>query len=133
MAGRSFVFPVAVLLLFLLGSVFTSPTSNAGTAAGVVVKVLMAVLILYLVLGLFLQLAGFDGDGASRIAKALSADSDQQRLLHRWLDRARWARFVGGLSGILVFLFSSKNGASGPAQKLVERLVVTVGWRRRPT
>jgi hypothetical protein len=114
MAGRSFFFPVAVPLLFVAASVFTVPTSGAGTAAGVLVKVLMGVLMLYLVLGLFLQLAGFDGGGASEIAKALSVDADQQRLLHRWLERARWARFVGGLSGILVFLFSSKNGGNDP-------------------
>jgi hypothetical protein len=57
-------------------------------------------------LSLVLRLAGVDSD-APAIAQHLAADPQQQRLLQRWLERARWARFVGGLAGLLVWLLAT--------------------------
>jgi hypothetical protein len=65
-------------------------------------------LVLGIILGIALQLAGFDAD-ASEIAGQLASDPDQRRLLSRWLERARWARFVGGFSGCLLWVLGTQS------------------------
>jgi hypothetical protein len=76
---------------------------------GYLLGALLAGLLVVLVLQLGLQLSGVDAD-VPDIARRLSADPEQQRLLTRWLSRARWARFVGGFAGVLAGLL----GARGP-------------------
>lgn len=66
----------------------------------------LGVLTLYAVVIVGLQLAGFDGE-APEIAGRLASDPDQRRLLTRWVGRARWARFVGGFSGVLVWFLGT--------------------------
>jgi hypothetical protein len=81
-----------------------SRTSNVLT---IVLLTVMAALILFVVVNYGLQFAGFDGE-ASEIAEHLAVDPDQQRLLARWLGRARWARFVGGFCGCLVWVLGTQ-------------------------
>jgi hypothetical protein len=50
----------------------------------------------------FGRFGGIDAD-AERIAASLASDVDQRRLLTRWLIRAQWGRFVGGLAGFVVW------------------------------
>ena len=71
--------------------------------------VAMAALIGPILYNVGLLLAGVDVE-ASAIAEHLAGDPDQQRLLARWLARARWARFVGGLSGFLICVLGTTNG-----------------------
>lgn len=75
-------------------------------AIGTIVLVTVAAAVA--LLGIGLRLAGFDAD-ATEIAAGLAAHDDQRRLLERWLVRARWARFVGGGSGLLAW-FLGTNG-----------------------
>jgi hypothetical protein len=74
--------------------------SSARSATQVVLLVVLGTLVALVVLGFGLQLAGFDSE-AEDIARGLTTDPEQQRLLERWLTRARWARLVGGFSGVL--------------------------------
>jgi hypothetical protein len=56
------------------------------------------------------QLAGVDHE-ASGIAASLATDPEQQRLLARWLQRARWSRWVGGFCGVLSWLLATNGRA----------------------
>jgi hypothetical protein len=47
---------------------------------------------------------------ATEIADHLASDPDQRRLLVRWLTRARWARFVAGFSGCLMWIVGTSGG-----------------------
>lgn len=60
------------------------------------------------VLNIVFQLAGVDPQ-ATEIAERLAAEEDQRRLLTRWLERARWARFVGGLAGVLAWGLATRT------------------------
>lgn len=79
-----------------------SPGSSGPGAGTYVVAGFLTLLGVIVVLNLVFQLAGVDPQ-APAIAEQLAADEDQQRLLTRWLERARWARFVGGLAGVLAW------------------------------
>lgn len=74
----------------------------------VVLLAVLFTLAFFVVLSLGLQLAGVDGD-ARTIARHLAKDPDQQRLLRRWLERARWARFVGGFGGLIVWVLGTQT------------------------
>lgn len=101
-----------VLLAVLLGvgvpvlvAVPSGNSRDAWTLVGIVLLIGAGSVAL---LGVGLRLAGFDAD-ATAIAQGLAARDDQRRLLERWLVRARWARFVGGTSGVIVFVLGT-NG-----------------------
>ncbi len=74
----------------------------------VVTLAVLLTILFYVLLSLGLQLAGMDGE-APRIAQHLAADPDQQRLLQRWLERARWARFVGGFAGVITWVLGTQT------------------------
>ena len=59
----------------------------------------VAVLV-YVLAGVGAQFSGVDTD-VPELARHLAAHPEQQRLLTRWLARARWARFVGGVAGLV--------------------------------
>jgi hypothetical protein len=87
-----------------------SDDSSPADLTTIVIVALLGALVLFVLLNLGFQLAGVDGE-APEIAEHLVSQPDQQRLLTRWLSRARWARFVGGFSGLLVwFLGTSARG-----------------------
>ena len=65
-------------------------------------------ILFYVVLSLGLQFAGVDVD-APAIAQHLASEPDQQRLLQRWLERARWARFVGGFAGVVAWFLGTQT------------------------
>jgi len=67
---------------------------------------ILLTVVLFVVLSLVLQLAGVDSE-APAIAQHLASEPQQQRLLQRWLERARWARFVGGFAGLLLWFFGT--------------------------
>ena len=77
---------------------------------GVELLVVLAALIGVVAVGVGRRLAGPDSE-ADAIAEALADDPDQQRLLARWLSRARWARFVGGVSGIVIWWLGTQGKA----------------------
>lgn len=62
-------------------------TTSANLWLALTLGVLFTILF-YVLLSLGLQFAGVDGD-APTIAQHLAAEPDQQRLLQRWLERAR--------------------------------------------
>jgi hypothetical protein len=64
-------------------------------------------ILFYVLLSLGLQFAGVDDD-APVIAQGLASEPEQQRLLQRWLERARWARFVGGFAGVLAWFLGTQ-------------------------
>ena len=69
---------------------------------------IVTALAVVIVANLGFRLAGVDIEAAD-IAARLAAQPDQQRLLTRWLERARWSRFIGGLSGLLVWLLGTRS------------------------
>lgn len=75
--------------------------------SGIILLAVLVTLVLIIILNIALQLAGFDAD-ASEIAGQLASDPDQRRLLARWLERARWARFVGGFAGCLLWVLGTQ-------------------------
>ena len=77
------------------------------TSGQYAIAVLLGLIALLVALNLLFRLAGVDAD-AAEIAERLAVRSDQQLLLTRWLERARWARFVGGLSGVLAWLLGAQ-------------------------
>ncbi len=74
---------------------------------GLIIMIGVGVIWALVIVHLLLRVAGVDAE-ASEIAAALAADRDQQRLLTRWLERARWFRFVGGLCGVIVWFLGAR-------------------------
>lgn len=113
--ARSRISPITRVAgtLAVVGGVLASALLTVGSRAGGVTPlaaVLTVLVALILALGLFgvgLTLAGVDAD-AEAIADRLADDDVQQRLLARWLERARWARFVGGLAGVIAWVLGSR-------------------------
>jgi hypothetical protein len=54
------------------------------------------------------MLAGDDPD-VPQLAARLASDADQRLLLERWMRRARWARTVGGICGVLVWMLGTRT------------------------
>ena len=103
--------PVVALLVFISLPVvlFARASSDSGGGASIpqlVVVGLLGVAVLVLVIRLPAMLAGVDPDAAV-IAAGLTAAPDQQRLLTRWLQRTRWARNVGGVAGLVWWVFGT--------------------------
>lgn len=100
-AAAAVVTSVGVLVPVVVGS-----TDSGRPAVATVVLVLLLLIALFLVVNVLIRLAGIDDD-ADRIAARLADEPVQQRLLARWLSRARWARFIGGFSGVLVWVLGT--------------------------
>lgn len=99
------------LAVVVLAAFFVVPVARGGeTSSSYVWLALTAtiaiVLVVYVLLSLLVQFAGVDAD-APVLAQLLAAHPDQRRLLTRWLERARWARFVGGFCGVLTWLLAT--------------------------
>ena len=91
------LFVVAISgVLFARGA--TSGDGSMSFGHFLVVGLVLA-LVIVVVMWFGVMLAGVDPDAAV-IAEELASAPDQRRLLSRWLQRSRWARNVGGLSGI---------------------------------
>lgn len=101
----------AAFVIVARSSVTTSDgttTTSSGLDATAIVSIVVAVTIALIAgLNLLLNIAGVDPQ-ASEIAGRLAVDPDQQRLLTRWLERARWARFLGGLCGLLAWFLGTQ-------------------------
>lgn len=91
-------------IVFLSLAVVARSGGDGGGRTPLEIVLLLAILgvVVLGLIGIALTLAGFDAD-AGEIADRLADDPIQRRLLTRWLERARWARFVGGLSGCIVW------------------------------
>lgn len=75
----------------------------------IVIAALVLLLVLLAVIKIAATLSGFDPD-APLIAAQLAPRADQQKLLARWLQRTRWARNVGGYTGIAWWVFGTRGG-----------------------
>lgn len=98
--------PIVAIAIPVLA--IAQPGHSTLGVTGIIVLAVLVTLLLIIVLNIALQLAGFDAD-ASEIAGQLAGDPDQRRLLSRWLERARWARFVGGFSGCLIWVLGTQS------------------------
>ncbi len=106
------VIPAAIVALLGPVLLVAGTGNNQGnmTPASIVLVVLLVVLAVIMIGNIALRLAGFDGD-VPAIAGHLATDPDQRRLLSRWLERARWARFIGGLAGCVAWILGTNaNG-----------------------
>lgn len=83
-----------------------SDGAGVSTAVGVGLLVVIGLLVVGIAAGAGAMFAGVDPD-ARGIAARLTADSQSQRLLGRWLQRTRWARNVGGAAGIAWWFFGT--------------------------
>lgn len=91
--------PVALSLGFLAAVV---AISSVAATDGLVLWVAIQLAFAAVALSILVQVAGFDPD-ARPMAERLAAHPEQQRLLTRWIARARWARSIGGLCGVIVW------------------------------
>jgi len=97
----------AVSAVFLiLAIVFPADWPKVGLAGFV-----LACVFLVAAVQLFVLLSGVDSD-VDLIAGELSSDNCQQRLVARWLSKARWARNVGGLAGVCIWAVGTEAGGS---------------------
>ena len=100
----------SAIVLIILPVAFVaraSDTRDGGTTAVAVAGMALLVVALVVVLvQLGRMLAGNDPDVA-RLAEGLAPDPDQQRLLSRWMLRARRARNIGGLCGLVVWMLGT--------------------------
>jgi len=85
-------------------------TKNKWTAGDIAVVAGFGVLAVFVLVMLLRHLAGIDHE-ATDIAAGLATDPEQQRLLARWLQRARWTRWIGGFCGVLAWLFATNARA----------------------
>lgn len=102
---------VVMLLAAALIPVTVSDGSDRSTNTTVWLVLTLGMLftiLFYVLLSLGLQFAGVDSD-APTIARHLAAEPEQQRLLQRWLERARWARFVGGFAGVVAWFLGTQT------------------------
>jgi hypothetical protein len=102
------------ILVIVAAGLLTVRISSDGEAGGggdvgmmLILGALLAV-VFFVGFSLVLQLAGVDGE-APAIAQHLAADPQQRRLLQRWLERARWARFVGGFAGLVAWFLGTRG------------------------
>jgi hypothetical protein len=99
-------------LLFVVSTTLIVRSGTGGTGGTVfslpalLIVVGLATVVLYLLFHSVRMLAGVDPE-AGYIAAHLGRDRDQQRLLARWLLRARWARNIGGLAGLIFWLIGT--------------------------
>jgi hypothetical protein len=100
---------VVVTLGALLVTARTGGTDR-WTAGRIVAVAGFGALALFVLVVLLRHLAGID-DEAPSIAAGLASDPEQRRLLTRWLQRARWARWVGGFCGLLAWLLATNGKA----------------------
>ncbi|MCP3909754.1 MAG: hypothetical protein GY745_02905 [Actinomycetia bacterium] len=104
---RTGIITTLISVVVLIGFLVPARTGDEGLTApqlGV-----LAVLVVLLLIGATLigaRLAGVDPE-AQLIANRLMTNSEQRRLMTRWLQRTRWARNVGGYAGLTWWLFGT--------------------------
>ncbi len=109
-----------VIVVMVLGVLLIVPATGGGNgdSGGIdwvpaIVLAFALVLVCGALYTLGENLAGYDPD-AARIAERLSGDEASRRLLTRWLQRARWRRWLGGFLGVVVGVLLMDNGGLGP-------------------
>lgn len=68
---------------------------------------ILVVVLFYVLFSIGVQFSGVDAE-APVLANLLAAHPEQRRLLTRWLERARWARFVGGFAGVVACALATR-------------------------
>jgi hypothetical protein len=109
------VIAVAMVTLLVRGG---DDVAGASSILGPVLIAVLVLLALGALVGAGAMFAGVDPD-ARLIASRLTTGSEPRRLLARWLRRTRWARNVGGASGIAWWIF----GTSAQGDLLVHAIV----------
>lgn len=134
--AAGFMIGVAIAVVAVARGGDTGESGGGPGGAAYLVAALLAAIAFIVVLNVVFQLAGVDPT-APEIAERLAAGSDQQRLLTRWLERARWARFVGGLAGIVAWALGTRTEGSifvwGFGGIAVGALVAELHHLRRPS
>ena len=101
---------VPAIVLMVLPIVMLVRVSDDGSANISVGAYLMLAIVLLVVAITLVQVArmfaGVDPE-VPQLAQHLASDPDQQRLLTRWMLRARRARNIGGICGILVWVLGT--------------------------
>jgi hypothetical protein len=85
-----------------------SSSDDGATWGGTLILGLLAVLAVLTMVSVARMLAGVDPE-IPELAGRLADAPDEQRLLARWLSRARWARNVGGFCGLVVWLLGTQG------------------------
>jgi hypothetical protein len=101
--------PVLLLVAFPVMLVVRSTDggSSAITPMAWVALTLLAILAVVVIFEAGRMFAGVDPD-VPALASRLARDHDQQRLLGRWMRRARRARNIGGICGMVVWLLGTQ-------------------------
>jgi len=101
---------VPALLLMVLPAVMlvrVSDEGGSGVGPGTyVVLALVLIVVAFTLVQVARMFAGVDPE-VPQLAQHLAADADQQRLLTRWMVRARRARNIGGICGVIVWVLGT--------------------------
>lgn len=120
----------------LVASTSTGADTDDRSLGNLLALIALGAIAVVAALSLVLQIAGVDAQ-AAEIADRLTADTDQRRLLTRWLERARWARFLGGFSGLVAWMFGTRADGNmfawGFGGIAVGALAAEMHHLRRPT
>ena len=106
---RPKVWVPAILLMVLPAVMLVRVSDDGSSGVGLGTYVVLA-LVLIVVAVTLVQIArmfaGVDPE-VPLLAEHLAPDRDQQRLLTRWMLRARRARNIGGICGVIVWVFGT--------------------------
>ena len=101
---------VPALLLKVLPAVMlvrVSDDGSSGVGFGTyVVLALVLIVVAITLVQIARMFAGVDPE-VPQLAEHLASDADQQRLLTRWMVRARRARNIGGICGVIVWVLGT--------------------------
>jgi hypothetical protein len=84
-----------------------SEDAGGRTSGGTIVLGALAVLLVLAVVQVARMLAGVDPE-VPHLAEGLAEDPEQRRLLARWISRARWARDIGVLCGLIGWVLGTQ-------------------------
>ena len=102
--------PIVAIALGLPLVLVARSTSGDGASALSVAGAVLVVLLVLALVQVVRMLAGVDPD-VPELAERLVGGPEEQRLVARWLSRARWARDVGGFTGLVIWVLGTQmNG-----------------------
>jgi hypothetical protein len=101
---------VPAILLMVLPAIMITRVSSDGesgvTNFAYVVLALVSIVVVVTLVQIARMFAGVDPE-VPQLAQHLASDPDQQRLLTRWMLRARRARNIGGICGVIVWVLGT--------------------------
>ncbi len=104
---------IAIGVTVALTTLLATSTSAAGNGGSNIVGLLILAGLVGLVTYALASLLLFEDREATALASRLAAEPDSLALIDRWLQRTRFARNLGGLAGLVLWVSTWTNGVNG--------------------